>query len=182
MSVSNRVVKSFASRASAASCAFLLVTFSAAAGDRPHSRYPNELQGFRFYAKYLAPLRPGVSNEDEVRRVLGTEPVKRKGWTIVPTYTGKSGPAVYDPRLGPLYEIIIRPDGVIPMSAVKFSPSFDHCHTSVSEINISFDVYSDRFGLEYWLHEEDSKWGKKGDLYRIVYGSHRQPLPPNTFC
>jgi hypothetical protein len=93
----------------------------------------------------------------------------------------KSGP-VYNPTLGALYQITIRPDAIIPMSAVKFSPSFDHCHVSVSEINISFDVYSDRFGLEYWLHEEDSKLGKKGDLYCIVYGSHRRRLPLNTIC
>ena len=92
------------------------------------------------------------------------------------------GGSVSNPTMGPLYQIIIRPDSVIPMSAVKFSPSFDHCHASLSEINISFDVYNDRFGLEYWLHEEDSKWGKKGDLYRIVYGSSRPPRPPNTSC
>jgi hypothetical protein len=66
------------------------------------------------------------------------------------------------------------------MRAVKFSPSFDHCHTSVSEINISFDVYSDGFGLEYWLYEADSKWGKKGDLYLIAYGASRQRLRPKT--
>ncbi len=64
------------------------------------------------------------------------------------------------------------------MVAVKFPPSFTHCHASVSEINISFDVYSDRFGLEYWLHEKDSKLGKKGDLYRIIYGPSRRPYPP----
>jgi hypothetical protein len=63
----------------------------------------------------------------------------------------KSGP-VYNPTLGSLAEIIVRPDTVIPMGAVKFPPpSFAHCHTSESEINISFDVYGDRFGLEYWL-------------------------------
>jgi hypothetical protein len=33
------------------------------------------------------------------------------------------------------------------MEAVKFPASFAHCHTSESEINISFDVYSDKFGL-----------------------------------
>ena len=32
------------------------------------------------------------------------------------------------------------------------------------------------------LHEEDSKWGKKGDLYWIVYGSSRRRLPLNTIC
>jgi hypothetical protein len=174
-------MRSFALRTCAAFFAFLFVAVSAGAADKPHNRYPNELQGFRFYAKYLAPLRPGVSNADAVRRVFGTEPAKRSGWTMFANYTMKSGP-VYNPTLGALYQITIRPDAIIPMSAVKFSPSFDHCHVSVSEINISFDVYSDRFGLEYWLHEEDSKWGKKGDLYCIVYGSHRRRLPLNTIC
>lgn len=93
----------------------------------------------------------------------------------------KGGP-VYNPTLGPVYQIIVRPDGVIPMGAVKFSSAFTHCRSSESELNISFDVYGDRFGLEYWLHEEDSKWGKKGDLYRIVYAGRRRPDPPNTIC
>ena len=107
--------------------------------------------------------------------------MKRNGWTIIPTYTMKSGP-VYNPTLGPVYQIIVRPDGVIPMGAVRFSTAFTHCHSSESEINISFDVYGDKFGLEYWLHEEDSGWGKKGDLYRIVYAERRRPDPPNTIC
>jgi hypothetical protein len=169
-------------RASAACCAFVFATSFAGAGDRPHTRYPNELQGFRFYSKYLAPLQPGLSGEDAVRRVFGdTAAVKRNGWSMIPTYTMKSGP-VYNPTLRPLYQIIVRPDGVIPMGAVKFSEAFTLCHDSLSEINIGFDVYSDRFGLEYWLHEEDSEWGKKGDLYGIIYGERRRPYPPNTIC
>jgi hypothetical protein len=140
------------------------------------------LQGFRLYAKYIAPLQPGLSGRNSVRRVLGdTAAVKRNSWTIIPTYTMKSRP-VYNPTLGPVYQIIVKPDGVIPMGAVKFSPAFTHCHSSESEINISFDVYRDGFGLEYWLHAEDSNWGKKGDLYNIVYGELRQSDPPNTIC
>lgn len=146
------------------------------------NRYPNELQGFKFYAKHLAPLLPGISDREAVRRVLGdTAAVKRGGWTINTTYRMTSGP-VNNPVLEPLHEIVLRPDGVIPMAAVKFSPKFAHCHTSVSEFNISFDVYSDTFGLEYWLHENDSQWGAKGDLFRIVYGSSRQPYPTNMIC
>jgi len=140
------------------------------------------LQGFRFYAQYLAPLQPGVSGENSVHSVLGdTTAVERNGWRIIPTYTTKSGP-VYNPTLGPLYQIIMRPDGIIPMGAVKFSSAFTHCHSSLSEINISFDVYRDRFGLEHWLHEDDSEWGKKGDLYWIVYGKGRRPDPLNMSC
>lgn len=157
-------------------------TSFAGAGDKAHPRYPNELQGFKFYAQYLAPLQPGLSMEHSVRRVLGDAVSgKRIGWRIIPTYTTKSGP-VYNPTLGPLSEIIVSPDGVIPMGAVRFSAAFTHCHGSVSEINVGFDVYRDRFGLEYWLHEEDSEYGKKCDLYRIVYGERRRPDPPNTRC
>lgn len=170
------------SRSSAVFCALVVVASFAGAGVRPHSRYPNELQGFRFYAEYLAPLEPGLSDEEAVRRALGdSAAVRRNGWTINTTYSMKGGPA-YNPTPGPLAEIILRPDGVIPMAAVKFSPRFAHCHSSLSEFNISFEVYSDMSGLQYWLHEEDSKWGKQGDLFRIVYGPKRRPFPPNTSC
>lgn len=169
--MSNTGVRTVLTRAFAA--AFVLAASFAGAGDSPHSRYPNELHGFKFYSKYLAPLQPGLSSRDSVRRVLGdTAAVNRNGWTIIPTYT----------TLGSVYQIIVRPGGVIPMAAVKFSSAFTHCHSIESEINITFDVYGDRFGLEYWLHEQDSEWGKKGDLYRIVYAERRRPEPPNTFC
>jgi len=137
-------------------------------------RYPSELRGFRFYAKYLDPLEPGRSDKEAVRHVLGdTAAVRRDNWTIYISYTTKRGPP-YNPTIGPVHEIALRPDGVIPMFAVKFSALFELCHASVSELNISFDVYSDTSGLEYWLHEEDSRWGKKGDLYQIVYGRKRR--------
>jgi hypothetical protein len=140
------------------------------------------LQGFKFYSKFFAPLQPGLSARDAVRRVFGdTAAVKRTGWRIFPSYTTRSGP-VYNPTLGPLYQISLKPDGVLPMAAVRFPSQFDHCHSSLSEINISFDVYSDTSGLEYWLHEEDSQWGRKGDLFQVVYGPKRKPLKPNTFC
>jgi hypothetical protein len=180
--VSNPSMRVFALRRPVAFFGLLFVTILAGAKSTSHKLYPNELKGLKFYAKYLAPLRPGVSREEAVRRVLGdTAAAERNGWTIITTYAMKSGP-VYNPTLGSLAEIIVRPDTVIPMGAVKFPPSFAHCHTSESEINISFDVYGDRFGLEYWLHEEDSRWGKKGDLYRIVYGPSRPPYPPTTIC
>jgi hypothetical protein len=140
------------------------------------------LEGYRFYAVYLAPLEPGLSGEKAVRRVLGdTAAVRRGSWTINTSYAVKSGP-VSNPTSGPLAEITLMPDAVIPMAAVRFPPRFAHCHSSLSELNISFDVYSDTSGLEYWLHEEDSKWGKKGDLFQIVYGPKKKPLPPDTFC
>ena len=143
--------------------------------------YPNELQGFNFYSKHLAPLHSGVSERAEVVRVLGDGSTVVAGWRIIPTYTTKRG-SVYNPPLGPLAEIILSPEGVIPMGAVKFPATFAHCHATVSEVNISFDVYSDSSGLEYWLHEEDSKWGRKGDLYRIVYGPSKRHSDHKRIC
>ena len=172
----------FALRRPIAFAAVIFVTILAGAksSDNP---YPNELKGFKFYAKYLATLRPGISSENAVRNVLGdTGAVQRNGWTINTSYAVKSGHPVSYPALGPLAEIILRPDGVVPMGAVEFPPSFAHCHSSVSEINISFDVYNDRFGLEYWLHQEDSKWGKKGDLYQIVYGPRKRQFSLKHIC
>ena len=181
--VSNISVSTFAFRASALLWTLLFVASAAGSGNKSQSRYPNELKAFQFYAKYLAPLEPGVSDQEAVRRILGdTAAVRRNSWTINPTFTAKTGP-VYRPDLGSLAKIIVRPDGFVPMGSVKFSASFAHCHASLSEINISFDVYTDTFGLEYWLHQETSRWGTKGDLYQIVYGPKRRSYPPNTvYC
>lgn len=180
--MSNISVKSHLSRALATFSAVLLATSVQGVPNKASGRYPNELRGFRFYAKYLAPLEPARSGQEAVRRVLGdTVAVRRDSWTIHTYYTTKGGSA-YNSIFGPLYEIVLRPDGVIPMAAVKFSTRFTHCHALVSEINISFDVWSDTSGLQYWLYPDDSKWGKKGDLYQIVYGPKRRPLPPGTFC
>lgn len=168
-------MRPLAPKALGAFCALVVAASFASSGDGQRNRYPTELQGFRFYAEYLAPLEPGLSSKEAVRKVLGdTAAVRRKGWTINTTYSAKDGSV--------LAEVILRPDGVVPMAAVKFSPRFAHCHSSLSEFNISFDVYSDPSGLQYWLHEEDSKWGKKGDLFRIVYGPKTRPSPPNTIC
>jgi len=175
-------VRTVLTRAAAAYCAFVLATSFAGAGDSAHSRSPNELQGFSFYSKYLAPLQPGLSGRDAVRRVLDvTAPVKRNGWRIIPIYAVNGG-SLSNPTLGALAEIILTPDGVIPMAALKFPPRFAHCHSFLSEINMSFDVYSDTSGLEYWLYPEDSELRKRGDLFQIVYGPKRKPFQPNAIC
>jgi hypothetical protein len=118
--VSTPSMRVFALRRPVAFLALLFVTILAGAKPTFHRLYPNELKGLKFYAKYLAPLRPGVSREEAVRRVLGdTAAVERNGWIIITTYAMKSGP-LYSPTLGSLAEIIVRPDTVIPMGAVKF--------------------------------------------------------------
>ena len=169
-------VLALTSRRSVALLAVICSLFFINATSRTESLYPNELQGFKFYRKYLAPLRPGVSSKETVRKVLGdTSAVKRNGWTIQQFYTVIGGP-LSNPTSGPLFELELIPDAFIPFGAVKFPASFTHCHDSVSEVNITFDVYEDRFGLEYWLHPQDHH------LVKIVYGCKRRPYPPHTFC
>jgi hypothetical protein len=156
--------------------ALLCITIFAKATPRPPNPYPNELQGFRFYAKYLAPLRPGISSKEAVRKDLGdTSAVKRDGWTIRQFYSTAGGP-VSKPSLESLYDLELTPDAFIRFGAVKFPALFTHCHVGVSEMNITFDVYEDTSGLEYWLHPQDHH------LVKIVYGLKRRPYPPGTFC
>src|SRR5205823_9701789 len=106
-SVSNNGVRTLVCKASASFCAFLTLIFMPGAAGKIPQRYPNELKGFQFYEKYLAPLQPRVSDSEAVRRILGdTAAVRRNVWKIYTTYEAKSGP-VSNPTLGALAEIIL---------------------------------------------------------------------------
>ncbi len=63
-------------------------SFAQVARDTP---YPNELQGFKFYSKDLAPLHPGISERAAVVRLLGKGTRVVGGWRIIPTYITKTG-------------------------------------------------------------------------------------------
>jgi hypothetical protein len=71
---------------------------------------------------------------------------------------------------GRLASISIKPKQRVSMLGVKFPAVFAHSTGSVSEINVICDIYSDSFGLQYWLFAEDSLEGRKGDLMEIEYG------------
>ena len=60
------------------------------------------------------------------------------------------------------------------MLGVTFPAVFTRSSGGISEVNVICDVYSDSFGLQYWLYAEDSAVGKKGDLMEIVYGPARR--------
>jgi hypothetical protein len=49
--------------------------------------------------------------------------------------------------------------------------AFSHSYGGVSEINITCDVYSDKFGLQYWIVSGDFPSYKKGDLFKIEYSA-----------
>jgi hypothetical protein len=153
-----------------------LVTIGAhAKATRSSTAYPNELPHFKFYAKYLEPLSPYVSDREAVVRALGSDQgVELTHWRLRPMFVGEgstsNGHASAQGITGRLASVVVRPKQRVSMLGIKFPPEFSRSLGNVSEINVSCDVYSDSFGLQYWIYSEDWHDGKKGDLKEIVYG------------
>lgn len=165
----------------------LLAVQAPAKTTRLPNPYPNELSRFKFYAKYLNPLRPYVSDHTLVVRVLGSdETMELSHWRITPYFVGEknavNGHAWAHDITSRLASLDIRPKQRVSMLGVKFPAAFTHSLGGVSEVNVSCDVYSDSFGLQYWLYEEDSIAARKGDLMEIKYGpsesTERQMIGP----
>jgi hypothetical protein len=136
---------------------------------RSRNPYPNELTRFIFYGRYLAPFQPYISDLTLVVKVLGSDQgIELKRWRIQPTFLGE-GVWSHDIE-GRLASVDIWPKQRVSMLGVKFPAAFTHRQFIVSEINIAFDVYSDSFGLQYWIFAQNSAGGKKDDLWKIVYG------------
>lgn len=141
------------------------------------SAYPNELHGFKFYTKYLSPLRPYASEIAAVVQVLGSDQGKTvDGWRLWPLYVGDAGPTK-----GRLAQVHVIPQKRVSMRRVKFPAAFSHSVGGISEINVLCDVYSDNDGLQYWLYAEDSAFAKKGDLMHIVYGASPKMEPQSSY-
>jgi len=141
--------------------------------------YPNELPGFKFYVKRLAPLRPYDSDRTLVLRVLGSDQgTEWDRWRMRIFWVGE-GNTVNEHAwahniTGRLASLNIKPKQPVSMQGVKFPAAFSHLLGGVSEINVSCDVYEDSFGLQYWLYSGDSSVGKNGDLLEIVYGPSKR--------
>src|SRR5260370_38375743 len=61
--------------------------------------YPNELPHFKFYAKYLDPLLPNISNYASVVRVLGPDQgIELSHGRIEPLFVGKGKPSAERPE------------------------------------------------------------------------------------
>ena len=130
------------------------------------SPYPNELPRFRFYRTYLAPLQPYISDLALVVKVLDSDQgIELRRWRIYPTFLGEG--VWGDDVEGRLASVDIEPKQPVSMLGVKFPPAFTRTQSRVAEINLLFDIYSDGFGLQYWVYAEGVK---KGDLWKIVYG------------
>jgi hypothetical protein len=158
----------------------ILLAFAAAIPPTaPLNPYPHELQHFKFYAEYLSPLRPYISELDSVTRVLGSDQGRElPDWRIQPRFVGKgntvNGRAWTKDITGRLASISIRPKERVSMLNVKFPKEFTHTFGGVSEVNVSCDVYRDDSGLAYWIYAEYSAVGKKGDLITIEYGPSKR--------
>jgi hypothetical protein len=139
--------------------------------------YPNEFKQFKFYNRYLAPLRPYVSEKGEVVQHLGSDQgANVTGWRIAVYWVGDYKSNTVNGRLwkkditGKLASLELIPTKPISMRNVRFPAAFSHSFGEVSEINVSCDVYTDQFGLQYWVYSEDSKVAREGDLMKVVYG------------
>jgi hypothetical protein len=159
----------------------LLVAICAHPQDDAGMPYPNELKGFKFYESHLSPLRPYISDEAAVVQLLGSDQGKEiPGWTVAVYWVGDYKSNTVNGRLwahditGRLASLELIPKRPVSMRRVRFPSAFSHSMGGVSEINVTCDVYTDDFGLEYWIYADDSKVARKGDLMRIVYGPSKR--------
>jgi len=149
--------------------------------------YPNELPSLKLYrdAKWNS-LRPYVSTEDEIHRVLGqpepfydellrTEIAGYDGgfnWTIVVGIVGKGGD-LPDTVIDRLDHITLYPKQRVSLVGADFSAfSITGFYNSKAKTTL----YSDKFGLRYVVYAEDAADGSFhiGDLKLIEYGASQE--------
>ena len=76
----------------------------------------------------------------------------------------------HGPRNDPLDTIVITPKHRVSLRHLNFPMAFSHSQGGVSEINVTCDIYTDKFGLQYWVVSGHFPSRKKGDLLMIEYG------------
>ena len=138
--------------------------------------YPHELQGLKLYARYLAPLIPLQSDRMKVVQVLGSnEDIDLKNWKVTVLYSCKDDPlaCTHGPRNDLVGAIEMVPKHRVSFRQIKMPLVFSRSVGGVSEINVACDIYSDDFGLEYWVVSGNSPSHKNGDLLMIRYGPTR---------
>lgn len=159
----------------------LLLVNCAFVQEKAGTSYPNELKNFKFYKQHLAPLRPYISDRNAIVQLFKSGQGKELAdWRIVVLYVGDYKDSTVHGHLwthtisGRLASLDVIPKKRISMLGVHFPAAFKHSFGEVSEINVTCDVYTDAFGLQYWIYSEDSETHKKGDLMEIVYGPSKR--------
>jgi hypothetical protein len=135
--------------------------------------YPNEIKGLKFYERYLSPLQPGQSDTQQVVQVLGSDAgLDLKGWRITALYscTDSVLACSHGLRNDRLAFVEVTPKRRMSLLHLKFPAAFVRSYGSVSEINVTCDVYTDKHGLQYWIVSGNFPAYKKGDLLKIDYG------------
>jgi hypothetical protein len=145
----------------------------------PAGEYPNELDGFKLYAKYCADLEPMRSTVADVKKVLGN-PIEDKSakyvlwyekddWKILVYIYPDNGE--HPSRLaGKMVESIdFIPAKPVSFKAVTFSKAFNKARVLAADAR--WDEYYDAFGLVYEVYTSKPPYGDKGpgDLNRVSY-------------
>jgi hypothetical protein len=139
--------------------------------------YPNQLPGYEYYEKFLTPLLPEKSSLKDAEDKLGSDSSRaHDGWHITTYSTCTESYKICEqiPKAQQkVYQFEFVPTMTISFAGINFPDKFaiGGGFASGSDIDgsIKFNVYTDDYGLEYWLHASNSKYGKKGDLFKIVY-------------
>ena len=187
------------------SLTFLPATLARQPQSETGNKYPNELPGYKFYAKAKwKSLEPLVSTMADVRRVLGepseahdtsqyTKPypgdavAKRPvftyeldgSWQILvyfARYCFYAGPVLPASLNGCVCTIDLVPKKRISFDAVRFPTAFKK--ENVVAVDAAWDEYADGSGLVYEVYTTKTPYGSKqpGDLNRIKYGPSRDAV------
>ncbi len=101
--------------------------------------YPNEVTGLKMYRRYLAPLRPCVSDHAAVVRVLGPDDaLDTARWRIRPRFSRYSLQ---------LESVELTSKQPVSMRQVKFPSAFHHDIAGIAGSSSQFEVWYDSDGL-----------------------------------
>lgn len=143
------------------------------------AEYPNELEGFKLFAKYCSGLTPMKSTVADVKKVLG-KPLEDKsgkfvlwfekdGWKILVYIYPENGeyPAHLAGKVVESIDFIsVKP---ISFAAVTIPKAFNK--TDISAADARWDEHYDAYGLAYEIYTSKPQYGDKGpdDLNRVSY-------------
>ena len=139
----------------------------------PRNPYPNEIRGLKLYERYLQPLTPRKSDAAQVHKVLGSDgTLQLKDWRVVALYSYDEGDLICSHAgcADRLASVEVTPTHRVSLRGFKFPTTFSRSWGSISEINVACNVYSDDFGLEYWVVSKSDRTYLMGDLLMIRYG------------
>ncbi len=162
----------------------LLIVVLSASSASP-AEYPNEVEGFKLYAKYCRGLEPMRSTVDDVKKVLGkpmrddSESDWRAVWFEKDTWNilvyiypdnGEYPAGLAGKRVKSIDFISIKP---LSFANTTFPKTFNK--VGVLAADARWNEYYDAFGLSYEVYTSKTPYGHEGpgDLNRISY----QPAP-----